>query len=241
MINYNWLHPDNVLEMGIGVSCCPKPSEAKLSNVWNRMRPGLIGLLNSLQGIHIYVNNIDGRQAKVTIEEAGGGRQLNLMVDQYGHLWHLLNSGTVTVTVKVEGFTPMTKLVRIFSAEFTDVDFNLPYTSGMPRAMTAVALSSVILCILLCSLFIHCRQERKKGTRSYDGFQLLSREERQMFEDEEDEDEEEIFDKSVEQFGLKMPPTKVYRDITSSSEDETEEEAFLKIRRTNTTEENWQM
>ena len=37
-----------------------------------------------------------------------------------------------------------------------------------------------------------------------------------MFEDEEDfeEEEVEIFDKSVEQFGLKMPPAQVYRLVT---------------------------
>ncbi len=37
-----------------------------------------------------------------------------------------------------------------------------------------------------------------------------------MFEDEleldlDEEEESEIFDKTVEQFGLKMPPAKVYR------------------------------
>ena len=37
-----------------------------------------------------------------------------------------------------------------------------------------------------------------------------------MFEDEDDfeEEEVEIFDKSVEQFGLKMPPAQVYRLVT---------------------------
>ena len=59
-----------------------------------------------------------------------------------------------------------------------------------------------------------------------------------MFEDEDDE-EVEIFDKSVEQFGLKMPPTKVYRDMTSSSDEEAED-AFLKVRRT-TTSDKWQL
>ena len=66
--------------------------------------------------------------------------------------------------------------------------------------------------------------------RSYDGFQLLSREERNLFEDDEDlevdEEDAEIFHKSVEQFGLTMPTTKVYRDFSSSDE---EEESFLKI------------
>merc|ERR1712008_519574 len=49
-------------------------------------------------------------------------------------------------------------------------------------------------------------EEKKSSNRSHEGFQLLNREERHMFEDEDDfeEEEVEIFDKSVEQFGLKM-------------------------------------
>ena len=50
MTNFNWRHTDNVLELGIGVSCCPKPTEETLSDIWARTRPGLISLLNSLQG-----------------------------------------------------------------------------------------------------------------------------------------------------------------------------------------------
>merc|ERR1719273_1209094 len=45
MANYNWQHVDQVLELGIGVSCCPKPKEETLSAVWNRIRPAIVGLL----------------------------------------------------------------------------------------------------------------------------------------------------------------------------------------------------
>ena len=49
MINYNW--ESTVIEFGLGISCCSKPEEGKaLSAVWNRVQPGLVGLLNSLQG-----------------------------------------------------------------------------------------------------------------------------------------------------------------------------------------------
>ena len=195
------------------------------------------------------MSNIDGRQAEVTIEgDQFGGNAVKLSVDQYGHLWHLLSNGTVTVTVSVEGFLPMTKLVRVFTASFTEVDFNLPYAPGLPRAITALALTSFILCILLCSLLVHCRHGKaaKKSLRSsYEkyNFQLLSREERHIFDDQEDLDEDDfdeeldIFDKSVEQFGLKMPPTKVYRDVSSS--DSEVEDAFLKVSRNQN--DKWQL
>ena len=101
MANYNWQHVDQVLELGIGVSCCPKPKEETLSTVWNRIRPAIVGLLNSLQGIHIYVSNMDGRQASVVIEEMG---KLSLPIDEYGHLWHMTTNGTFTITVTVDAF-----------------------------------------------------------------------------------------------------------------------------------------
>ena len=230
-INYNWHHKDNVLELGIGLTCCPKPKEKDLQRVWDRTRPALVGLLNSLQGIHVYVSNLDGRSALIGIEED----LPVLSVGPEGHLWHLMSNGTFTVTLTVEGFMPMTKLVRVFAAEFTEVNFELPYPAGIPRAVTVLILTSIILVLLLCMLVSHYRggPEGKKTVRSYEGFQLLSRDERHIFEDMteemDEEDDFEFFDKIVEQFGLKMPPSKVYRDFTSSSDEETED--FLKISR----------
>ena len=87
-----WRASLQVLELGIGVSCCPKPTEEMLSSIWARTRPGLIGLLNGLQGIHVFVSNINGQKAQVTIKELGN--DVKLYVDQYGHMWHLLAKGT---------------------------------------------------------------------------------------------------------------------------------------------------
>ena len=86
-----WRASLQVLELGIGVSCCPKPTEEMLSSIWARTRPGLIGLLNGLQGIHVFVSNINGQKAQVTIKELGN--DVKLYVDQYGHMWHLLAKG----------------------------------------------------------------------------------------------------------------------------------------------------
>ena len=65
--------------------------EEMLSSIWARTRPGLIGLLNGLQGIHVFVSNINGQKAQVTIKELGN--DVKLYVDQYGHMWHLLAKG----------------------------------------------------------------------------------------------------------------------------------------------------
>ena len=158
MINYNW--ESTVIEFGLGISCCSKPEEGKaLSAVWNRVQPGLVGLLNSLQGMHISVSNFDGRSGMVTVKELSN---LRLDLDRQGHLWYLLNNGTFTITVEVDGYIPMTKMVRVMTSEFTEINFALPYPSGLPGAITVLILSSLIVCVMLCTLFVHCRQKNKK-------------------------------------------------------------------------------
>lgn len=226
MINYNWNHRDNVLELGIGLACCPSPSEKDLATVWDRHRRSLIGLLSSLQGLHIRVDHLySSSDAFATIKEL----DLKLPVNEYGNLWHLLSNGSYTVTVEVDSHIPITKIVTVVSGEFTEVIYRLPYEPTMPRFVVVLILASVTMCVLLCSLACHCRQQNGKHRRTYDGFQLLSREERNLFEDEDEEEEDlEIFDKGVEQYGLKMPPTKVYHDVTSSSS-EAEEESFMQV------------
>ena len=92
----------------------------------------------------------------VTISETN----LSLDLGPDGHLWHLMSNGAFTITLKVEGFMPMTKLVRVFAAEFTEVNFDLPYPSGIPRAVALLILSSVVLVAMLCLLAIHCRRNR---------------------------------------------------------------------------------
>ena len=157
MINYNF--DSSLIELGLGISCCPKPNEGKdLSSVWNRIQPAMTNLINSLQGIHISVSNFDGQSGAVIIQELS---DLKLRLDDRGHLWYLMNNGTFTITVEVEGYVPMTKMVRVLTSEFTEINFALPYSSGLPRAIGVLILSSVIVSIMLCTLLIHCRQQNK--------------------------------------------------------------------------------
>ena len=96
----------------------------------------------------------------VTIKELSN---LRLDLDRLGHLWYLLNNGTFTITVEVDGYIPMTKMVRVMTSEFTEINFALPYPSGLPGAITVLILSSLIVCVMLCTLFVHCRQKNKKN------------------------------------------------------------------------------
>ena len=97
MINYNWNHPNNILEIGIGLSCCPTPKEDDLTLIWNKYRRSLLGLMSNLQGIHLELENSGyaADEARATIVELN----LTLPFDVHGQLWHLLPTGRFTISV----------------------------------------------------------------------------------------------------------------------------------------------
>ena len=97
MINYNWNHPTNILEIGIGLSCCPTPKESDLTLIWSKYRRSLVGLLSNLQGIHLELENtgFPAEEARATIAELN----LTLPFDVHRQLWHLLPSGRFTISV----------------------------------------------------------------------------------------------------------------------------------------------
>ena len=256
MINYNWNHPDNVLEMGIGLSCCPSPKEADLSKVWSRHRTSIIDLLSSLQGIHIIVQNLDER-VRSEKDVFAYIRELNLKLNfksDSSHLWHLLPNGSYTIEVTVAGLpNSMVKyMVPIQLAEFTEVVFVLPPNEMMPKFIVLFLMVCTSMVILICVvMFCRCcsranyintgkwlhkidqrgaiRGSKVRGGKhhhrpSHDGFQLLARggsKAKSLFEDD-DESEDDILDKSIKQYGLKMPPVKIYHDEFSSQSSEDE-------------------
>ena len=160
---------------------------------------------------------------------------------------------------------PMIKyMVPIQVAEFTEVVFLLPPNQMMPKFFVLLIMTCASMIILICAVvFCRCcgkndysnnskwlnqieqhgsirgskgRVAKSHHRPNYEGFQLLTRgggKAKSLFED--DESEEEFLDRSMKQYGLKMPPTKIYRDEFSSqsSEDELqrqEHNSFLNVR-----------
>lgn len=97
MTNYNWNHPANILEIGIGLSCCPTPKEEDMTLIWSKHRRSLLSLLGNLQGVHLELENsgFASEEARATIVELN----LTLPFDVHGQLWHLLPTGTFTISV----------------------------------------------------------------------------------------------------------------------------------------------
>ena len=255
MINYNWFHSDNVLQLGIGLSCCPSPRESDLSKVWSRHRASLIDLFGSLQGIHIIVENLDERYTS-EMDAFAHVKEVDLKIkfkNGIGHIWHLLPNGTYTIEVTIPTIsTPMIKyMVPVQVAEFTEVVFLLPPNRMMPKFFLLFLMASVSMVILISVvMFFRCcargeyghnskwfnkmdqrggstrtsKTRKHQNRNNYDGFQLLTRgggKSKSLFEDD-DESEDDMLDKSMKQYGLKMPPTKIYRDEFSSQSSEDE-------------------
>ena len=272
IVNYNWNHPDNVLHMQIGLSCCPSPNESDLSKVWSRHRSSLIDLFSSLQGIHVIVENLDHRFTDGEDDAFVYIREIDLKLcfkNGVGHVWHLVPNGTYTVEVTVPGLDkPMIKyMVPVQVAEFTEVFFLLPSNQMMPKFFVIFTMACFSMVMLFCVVILcRCcargeygsntkwlnhidqhgsiRGSKGRGSKShnrpsYDGFQLLTRgggKSKTLFEESESEDD--MLDKSMKQYGLKMPPTKIYRDEFSSqsSEDELpthDQNSFLHNRHNN--------
>ena len=97
MINYNQ-QKFHTLELGIGLTCCGTPPESELVKIWSRHRKALLNVMGNLQGLHVMINNQD-IEAKVFIREL----DLTLPITDFGHLWYLLEEGTYSITVSIEG------------------------------------------------------------------------------------------------------------------------------------------
>jgi len=277
MTNYHWRHPDNVLELGIGLSCCAQPQEAQLTGIWNRHRKSLLNLLFSLQGLHVVIEDVSAVGSGYDLDQATVHiAELNLTLhtkDSSGQLWHLLPNGTYTVEVNLPGLNrdnnhqPMVKMARVMTSTFTEVVFRLPPRRALlPKLILTFFLVSSLMFLALGVFLCKCCRKKgqlfccdigsspKRGRRgkrggsssssakrpSYRGFQPLSKDDNLFNDDddeEEDDDEEdsiELMDRGMEQYGLKLAPTKIYHDEESSSSVTSstteDEEAFIHVK-----------
>eukprot|EP00096_Caligus_rogercresseyi_P011871 TRINITY_DN4820_c0_g1_i1.p1 TRINITY_DN4820_c0_g1~~TRINITY_DN4820_c0_g1_i1.p1 ORF type:complete len:1605 (-),score=512.70 TRINITY_DN4820_c0_g1_i1:1196-6010(-) len=174
MSNTNW-NSFELLELSLGISCCPHPKLQDLSRIWSRSRRPLIGLIASgLQGIHVSLP-----QAPVGTSvslESMGSQSFPLGEDDMS-LWIPLPEGTYTLVLNIPGHLPTKKLVRVTSGEFTRLLSPLPPSSSLPKMMRFLLFLLAAAVLLSIGPFLyHCRRERRKRRRrSYEGLQMTNR------------------------------------------------------------------
>ena len=164
---------------------------------------------------------------QVSIAEAN----ISKTVLGYGHYWQVLEQGKYTVSVSLSGFQPLSKLVSVSPGAFTHVSLSLSRSQPtLPRLVLLALVSSVLGVLLLGVVCFHRRGSGSRQQRAqsyYNGFQLLSRDERNVFHDDEEEEEEfEFFSGGVEQVGMRK--VSQYQDQDSDSS-QGEQENLLEM------------
>ncbi|XP_040575872.1 carboxypeptidase D [Lepeophtheirus salmonis] len=168
MSNMNW-NEFEIIELGLGISCCPYPEVTELTHIWSRHRRSLLSLISSgLQGIHI---SIPQEGSSVQIQEISSN---DFLVDN-GNLWIALPEGLYTLSIDIPGHITTNKIVRVYTGEFTHILSPLPPTSGLPKMIVLLIILATFAALLfLGPFYCHCRRERRKRRRrNYDGFTPL--------------------------------------------------------------------
>ena len=156
-------------------------------------------LIFAFLGLSIKLQNYaQGTKATLTFEDTGEAFD----IDEYGMFWRMLPEGQYTVTVKVDGYPEMTKVTRVLAQDFNEVIYALPL--GRRAAILPGFVSFTFLAIVVAIVFgvcFYCRFRRRAKTRrqrSYNGFEILARDERNLFHDEVDDESVEEPDEEDE-------------------------------------------
>ncbi|KAM3868341.1 uncharacterized protein aebp1b [Diretmus argenteus] len=125
MNDFSYLHT-NCFELSIFLGCDKFPHQSELAYEWEKNREALLIFMEQVhRGIRGIVKDQEGNpivNATVSVE----GINHDVTTAATGDYWRLLNPGEYHVTVRAEGFTPMTKLCVVgYEPGATACSFNL--------------------------------------------------------------------------------------------------------------------
>ncbi|XP_043919218.1 probable carboxypeptidase X1 isoform X1 [Protopterus annectens] len=129
MNDFSYLHT-NCFEITVELSCDKFPHEVELPMEWENNKESLIVYMEQVhRGIKGVVRDKDTEEGipDAIISVDGINHDVRSAVD--GDYWRLLNPGEYEVTVKAEGYIPVTKMCRVnFEDQPTICDFRLSKT-----------------------------------------------------------------------------------------------------------------
>ncbi|XP_034025763.1 inactive carboxypeptidase-like protein X2 isoform X2 [Thalassophryne amazonica] len=116
----------NCLELSIFLGCDKFPHESELAHEWEKNREAMLIFMEQVnRGIRGIVKDQQGNpiaNATVSVE----GVNHDVTTAPTGDYWRLLNPGEYRVTVRAEGFSPLTKLCVVgYESGATACSFNL--------------------------------------------------------------------------------------------------------------------
>uniref|UniRef100_A0A674A7Q6 AE binding protein 1 n=1 Tax=Salmo trutta TaxID=8032 RepID=A0A674A7Q6_SALTR len=125
MNDFSYLHT-NCLELSVFLGCDKFPHQSELVIEWEKNREAMLTFMEQVQrGIRGVVKDNEGNPiANATVSVEGVNHDVSTAVT--GDYWRLLNPGEYRVTVRAEGFAPLTKLCVVgYEAGATTCSFNL--------------------------------------------------------------------------------------------------------------------
>ncbi|XP_029572340.1 inactive carboxypeptidase-like protein X2 [Salmo trutta] len=125
MNDFSYLHT-NCLELSVFLGCDKFPHQSELVIEWEKNREAMLTFMEQVQrGIRGVVKDNEGNPiANATVSVEGVNHDVSTAVT--GDYWRLLNPGEYRVTVRAEGFAPLTKLCVVgYEAGAITCSFNL--------------------------------------------------------------------------------------------------------------------
>uniref|UniRef100_A0A8C2YVV1 AE binding protein 1 n=1 Tax=Cyclopterus lumpus TaxID=8103 RepID=A0A8C2YVV1_CYCLU len=125
MNDFSYLHT-NSFELSIFLGCDKFPHQSELANEWEKNREAMLIFMEQVhRGIRGIVKDQQGNPiANATVSVEGINHDVTTALT--GDYWRLLNPGEYRVTVRAEGFSPVTKLCVVgYQSGATTCSFNL--------------------------------------------------------------------------------------------------------------------
>ncbi|XP_036382997.1 adipocyte enhancer-binding protein 1-like [Megalops cyprinoides] len=163
MNDFSYLHT-NCFELSIFLGCDKFPHESELAQEWENNREALLVFMEQVhRGIRGVVKDRDGNpvaNATVSVE----GVDHDVKTADTGDYWRLLNPGEYRVTVRAEGYSPLTRLCVVgYDAGATPCSFTLS-KSNWDRIREIMALNGNKPIRLLRLRLRRLRQQRLRAS-----------------------------------------------------------------------------
>uniref|UniRef100_A0A4W5RIB5 AE binding protein 1 n=1 Tax=Hucho hucho TaxID=62062 RepID=A0A4W5RIB5_9TELE len=145
MNDFSYLHT-NCLELSVFLGCDKFPHQSELVIEWEKNREAMLTFMEQVhRGIRGVVKDKEGNPiTNATVSVEGVNHDVTTAVT--GDYWRLLNPGEYRVTVRAEGFTPLTKLCVVgYEPGATTCSFNLAKSNWDRIKQVGTATPTIML------------------------------------------------------------------------------------------------
>ncbi|XP_042241968.1 carboxypeptidase D-like isoform X3 [Homarus americanus] len=229
LIDCFYEHSDT-LAFNVYYGCCGTPEYKALGHLWKKHKAGLLKFLtmSSVGAMGFVTDQYNAPLSGARINVEGSPHFVSSL--DHGTWWRPLTPGVHTLTVQLDGYHGVTKLVQV--VEGNTVMFKLKRDErvmGLPRMVFIILAGSVILLLMICCLCIATVRSQNQRRKTY-GFHQLNHSV-DIFNDTSSASEDEtainfLNGGTKNKIKKKRVSSQPYHDLVSSSSDD--DELFIK-------------